>query len=61
MHQWTGTAFTAHSIGHKGMLYASKVISTTVIDYVLHPPWQRSIRSDFELNTGSLPYKSLIT
>ena len=61
MHQWPGTAFSAHTIGHKGMLKASKILSTTIIDYVESKSLQEAIRDDFKRNKKSYIYKSLLT
>ena len=61
MHQWPGTAFSAHSIGQKGMLKASKILSMTIIDYVESKSLQESILDDFKRNKKSYNYKSLLT
>jgi aminobenzoyl-glutamate utilization protein B len=61
MHQWQGTAFSAHSIAHKGMLKASKILSMTIIDYLESKSLQESILKDFKRNKKSYNYKSLLT
>ncbi len=61
MHQWPGTAFSAHTIGHKGMLKASKILSMTIIDYVESKSLQEAILDDFKRNKKSYIYKSLLT
>jgi aminobenzoyl-glutamate utilization protein B len=48
MHTWQGTVFSGHSIGHKGMIQASKILSLTIIDYVQDKELQTTIRIDFE-------------
>jgi aminobenzoyl-glutamate utilization protein B len=60
MHRWQGAAFTAHSIGHKGMLQAAKLLSMTIIDYVKSSALQDAILKDFEENTRQYKYRSLI-
>jgi aminobenzoyl-glutamate utilization protein B len=60
MHRWPGTAFSAHSIAHKGMIYASKLLSTTIIDFVESKEIQRVIRSEFEQKTKGYKYTSLV-
>jgi aminobenzoyl-glutamate utilization protein B len=60
MHQWPGTAFSAHSIAHKGMIYASKLLSMTVIDFVERKEVQRSIRDEFKQETIGYKYSSLV-
>lgn len=49
MHSWQGTVFSGHSIGHKGMIQASKILALTIIDYVQDKALQKAIRADFEL------------
>ena len=60
MHQWPGTAFSAHSIGHKGMLQASKILSMTITDFVENKSLQQSILEDFKRSKRSYTYKSLM-
>lgn len=60
MHRWTGTIFSAHSIAHKGMLHAAKVLSMTIVDYVETSSLQTLIRKDFEENRREYRYRSLI-
>lgn len=48
MHTWQGTIFSGHSIGHKGMIQAAKILSLTIIDYVKDKELQRAVRADFE-------------
>jgi aminobenzoyl-glutamate utilization protein B len=60
MHQWPGTIFTGHSIGHKGMIQASKALALTIVDYVEDPMLQREIREDFVQRRQSYRYHSLI-
>lgn len=48
MHSWQGTVFSGHSIGHKGMMQASKILALTIIDYVQDKRLQQSIKADFE-------------
>ena len=61
MHQWPGTIFTRHSIGHKGMIQASKTLAVTIIDYLQIPDLQRSIRQDFERRRNSYRYRSFLS
>jgi aminobenzoyl-glutamate utilization protein B len=60
MHCWPTTAFTAHSIGHKGMLYAAQVMAAVAIDYLENKALQAEIRKDFEAKTNQYPYQSLL-
>jgi aminobenzoyl-glutamate utilization protein B len=58
MHQWPGTAFSAHSIAHKGMIYASKLLSMTIIEFVESREIQHIIRNEFEQKTKGYKYTS---
>jgi aminobenzoyl-glutamate utilization protein B len=60
MHQWPGTIFTGHSIGHKGMIQASKALALTIIDYIESPELQENIREDFERRRQSYRYHSYL-
>jgi aminobenzoyl-glutamate utilization protein B len=61
MHQWPGTIFSGHSIGHRGMLQASRILAMTVIDYVENKEAQKAIWNDFEENKRSYRYRSLLS
>lgn len=58
MHQWPGAAFSSHSIAHKGMLYTSKVLAMTIIDFVESTEIQTEIRKEFEQKTKDYKYTS---
>jgi len=60
MHQWPGTIFTGHSIGHKGMIQASKTLAMTIVDYLESPELQKNIRQDFERRRKSYRYRSFL-
>jgi aminobenzoyl-glutamate utilization protein B len=60
MHQWPGTAFSAHSVAHKGMIYASKLLSMTIIDFVESKEIQHVVRNEFEQKTKGYRYISLV-
>ncbi len=60
MHQWPGTAFSAHSIAHKGMIYAAKLLAMTIIDFVESKEVQREIKTEFEQKTAGYKYTSLV-
>ncbi|MDX2068167.1 MAG: hypothetical protein SFV55_07050 [Haliscomenobacter sp.] len=60
MHHWQGTAFTAHAIGHKGMLQAAKIMAMTIIDYVQKPDLQKKIHEEFKQTTRHYTYQSLV-
>jgi aminobenzoyl-glutamate utilization protein B len=60
MHHWAGTAFSGHSIGHKGMLYAAKILSLTIVEYIENESLQHAIRIEFEQNKNDYTYRSLL-
>ena len=60
MHEWPGTIFTGHSIGHKGMLQAAKALALTIVDYVARPELQKTIRDDFDQRRQSYRHRSLL-
>lgn len=60
MHSWPAVAFTAHSIAHKGMSYAAKVMGLFAIDYILMEELRKEVNEDFNLARGSYRYQSLI-
>ncbi|HEX6893462.1 MAG TPA: hypothetical protein VF141_22275 [Chryseolinea sp.] len=60
MHQWPGTIFTGHSIGHKGMIQAAKALALTIVDYVARPELQKTIRDDFDQRRQSYRHRSLL-
>ena len=59
MHTWQGAAFTAHSIAHKSVVYAAKVLSGVIIDYAANKTLQDSIKKDFEAATKHYHYSAL--
>ena len=61
MHEWTGTVFSGHSIGQKGMLYAVKVMTLFVIDYLSNPNLQKDIYDEFLQRTAGYSYQNLIS
>gem|GEM_PF-3499636 len=60
MHTWQGAIFSGHSIGHKGMLQASKILAMTIVDYVENKTLQDSIQKDFRENKRGYSYHPII-
>lgn len=60
MHHWQGTTFTAHPIGHKGMLQAAKIMAMTIVDYVHKPDLRKKIADEFKQSTQHYRYQTLI-
>jgi len=46
-HSWAVVACTGMSIGHKGMIYASKALSMTMADLYKSPLLVENVKSDF--------------
>jgi len=59
-HAWPVVACGGMSIGHKGMLYAAKVLSSTMVDLFEQPATRAAIRKEFEENTKGVIYKPYI-
>jgi aminobenzoyl-glutamate utilization protein B len=59
MHRWPSAAVTNHSIGVKGMLYAAKILSLTIIDYVQDKYNREQIIREFKQQTAVYKYASL--
>jgi len=58
LHTWQVTATSGMSIGHKGMLLASKTLALTIIDLLLRPDVLRKARVEFKKR--GIIYKSSI-
>ena len=59
MHEWTGTVFSGHTIGQKGMVLAAKTMTLFVIDYLFDENLQKNIREEFLIRTEGYTYKVL--
>lgn len=55
-HGWSVVASGGMSIGHKGMLFASKALAATMIDLFEDPANVKKIRADFEEKTKGIEY-----
>jgi aminobenzoyl-glutamate utilization protein B len=55
-HSWQLTAQGGMSIGHKGMLYAGKVIGAAAIEFLQRPELVKQARAEFEAVTKQTPY-----
>jgi aminobenzoyl-glutamate utilization protein B len=58
-HSWGVVATGAHSIGHKGMMHAAKIMAVAAIDLYSNPGNVRKARGEFEKATGGKPFKGL--
>ncbi|MEJ1241610.1 hypothetical protein WBG78_25910 [Chryseolinea sp. T2] len=59
MHQWPATIFSAHNIGHRGMLRAAKIIAMTVVDFVENKELRQAITFEFNNHAGQYNYSFL--
>lgn len=57
-HSWQATAFSGMSIGHKSLLFASKVIALSVIDLLSDPDLLVKASEEFRNRLGNRVYKS---
>ncbi|MGH9580192.1 MAG: amidohydrolase [Terriglobales bacterium] len=59
-HAWPVVASGGMSIGHKGMIYASKVLAATMVDLFEDAGLRDAIRKEFEEKTKGTTYKGYI-
>lgn len=59
-HSWAVVACGGMSIGHKGMVYASKALTMTMIDLYQSPKLIESVKEEFKERKGDYVYKGLI-
>lgn len=56
-HAWPVVATGAHSVGHKGLVYAAKAMATTAVDLFLDARMRDAIRAEFAGKTTGFVYK----
>ncbi len=56
-HSWGNVATCAHSIGHKGMMHAAKIMAVSAVDLYTDPEHLENIKNEFDKKTGSTGYK----
>ena len=59
-HGWPVVACGGMSIGHKGMMHASKALAATMVDLFEDPAARKRIRSEFEEKTKDVDYVPFI-
>jgi aminobenzoyl-glutamate utilization protein B len=59
-HSWAVVACGGMSIGHKGMLYASKAMGLTLVDLFENETLRKEIRAEFEKRKDGHVYKAFI-
>ncbi len=59
-HSWAVVACGGMSIGHKGMLYASKAMSMTMLDLFENPKLVQKVKAEFKARKGDTKYQPII-
>lgn len=59
-HSWAVVACGGMSIGHKGMLYAGKAMSMTMLDLFKDPELIKKVRAEYEERKGDAKYEAII-
>lgn len=59
-HGWPVVACGGMSIGHKGMIWATKALAATMIDLYRDPKLLQSVRDEFAKSTAGVTYKPYI-
>ncbi len=59
-HSWAVVACAGMSIGHKGMVQASKTLAMTMVDLYEDPAKVEAVKADYKSHRGDAPYKALI-
>lgn len=59
-HSWAVVAAGGMSIGHKGMAYAAKALSMTMVDLFQDPELLEAVKADFKEKKGDYVYKGFV-
>ncbi len=59
-HSWAVVACAGMSIGHKGMVYAAKAMSMTMLDLYENPKLLDKVKAEFKEQKGNEVYKAMI-
>ena len=59
-HSWAVVACTGMSIGHKGMIYAAKALSMTMVDLYKNPKLLEAVKEDYKKNKKPGKYRPRI-
>lgn len=59
-HSWAVVACGGMSIGHKGMIYASKAMSMTMLDLFENPEMVTKVKAEYKERKGDEVYKAII-
>ena len=59
-HSWAVVACGGMSIGHKGMLYASKAMAMTMTDLFKNPDLVKKVKAEYKERKGSEVYEAIV-
>jgi hypothetical protein len=59
-HSWAVVACGGMSIGHKGMGYATKALTMTMIDLYQNPSLRTEVKEEFTERKGDYVYKGIV-
>ena len=59
-HSWAVVASGGMSIGHKGMVYAAKALSMTMVDLFSDKTLLKSVKEEFVMRKGDYVYEALL-
>ncbi len=59
-HSWAVVACGGMSIGHKGLVYATKALSMTMIDFFQKEKLRNEIKAEFKERKGDYQYKGIL-
>ncbi len=59
-HSWAVVACGGMSIGHKGMIYASKAMAMTMLDLFESPKLVEKVKEEFRTRKGDVVYEAMI-
>lgn len=59
-HSWAVVACGGMSIGHKGMLYAAKALSMTMVDLYEDEKLREEVKAEFKERKGDYKYKGIV-
>ena len=59
-HAWPVVACGGMSIGHKGLIFAAKALSMTMVDMFNNPDQRAAVRKEFEERKGNFTWSAMI-
>lgn len=59
-HSWAVVACGGMSIGHKGMIYASKAMAMTMVDLFENPKLVEKVKTEYKERKGDVVYKAIV-